>query len=1342
MKNTQEFLERFNRWKNGAPIQELYKAGRPVTFEDGKDASETPKEDPAYIQALQYAIAMKLDKYNEGKDEDEPSSTNEYNFNAIQKISQNAPLSYGKYYDVTGDINIDARLPKYKGGKESYTGADDLISHYEGFRDTVYQNKGDVPTVGYGTTAQKWIDLARKQGKLTKAQGRQAMTEHLADSVIPQLRKNIPGYDDMPEQAQWVLQDILYNVGEGNLFQRSPNFMRAIRKGDWAGAAAQMDWDNNKKGYETGARERNAERQRLWNAAWGVQSMPNTAVEMIESQPKFRPGYTYVERGPLSTSQAVYNPTVPSYINKDAGVATWPRTTVLPDIKSLMDTQLNDKLPLIGYDDGKTGWVRDDNNNQIRFNKEGKFEDQITGETGTLQLPEVKVIPREYRSLYHPEDVENFFNLTGIGYLFNPFRLARTTQDFIKNPSFDTAVPVAHDVLPWSKGGRFLLGAYGLGNEEGLSKTYNFIQNGEYGSAALSATGDVLNALMTIEGGAGAANQLKTALNPKYADLNIPSLDFGLTKQPVAETTSGDLQITGQQPIDLLSRVTPRLAPPKKQYSKPNINISSKDFKDIVSEDGSINKEAFERAIDIYSKLNKHKVKYSLDDVVGSDQIRKHIYDVVKTAQDSPVPKGYTKQEQVAAALFHDIGKIYGYEGHGTSGWMMLYPAPYDRFTNEAIMNVPLNIRKAVRDHMSTTTFGSDDQLLKATQFADVARGNSYDIAALKYPHLLYEREGLKTPQYPKIPLREEIRKYINPWLKDNGYGPRDSNGKYTGIPLDATEEQAWSIVEDAVKQHRRVLRGSRLSTGSNSMSKETQDLLAEVRDKDLAKTIIDRPITEQDKILWEQEHINGTPTGYGRLSIFDNHQPRHGLSYNTQGHNASRWYKIDPDVYDVKYTSLSDDVSDHYASSGNRRGSVTSTAQLVGGHERTPEMSMREYIALNDWDLYSGSDTYPIGMYNMLASPFRLQTGKSLFYESSKGLKPPRKGNDGEYKMTKPTEEEFKIQSEADSPNYGSFSPDFETIAKVNDYIETTHEIEDINRLVKDSGFDDFEIKLGKDESIYYPRLIHKLHRELREVQRIKDSEVQSYKDEINKIQQYIGTRGIDDIKQDIHDTRKMHFTIYPEDAPEEIVIADDISATINILISKLDPALTDKESQFLHGAYARGDIDKIINYINKRDLLSNYKKRVVKFAKERYFDGIEKLKKESKEVDYKKYYRQVRDPERLIKIVREAGVVPRYEQAEFNKTMSIQTAGGTHTLGGKQKRANGLESHQMATVGKFGEKVLDTEENSFNSASGNKAGAGRRDIGKRSNKKLTHKTLASILPFIFGNMFNKKDK
>lgn len=344
MADTKQFLERFNRWKNGAPIQELYKAGRPVTFDDGKDVNKEPKEDPALRAALEYALAMKLDKYDEGKD-----VAGSYNFNAIQKVAQDAPLSYGSYYDLTGDVNMDNMLPKYKGGKESYTGADDLISHYEGFRDTVYQNKGDVPTVGYGTTAKKWIDLARKQGRITKEQGRQAMTEHLTDSVIPMLRKNIPGYDNMPKQAQWVLQDILYNVGEGNMFRKSPNFMKAIKKGDWAGAAAQMDWDNNKPGFSKGARQRNAERQRLWNEAWGTEKVPATMVEALQQKKSnnFAPVPVDPYIAPLSPSQAAYTSEVPASINKDAGVATWPRTTVLPNIIDMYNSVIeNNTLPL------------------------------------------------------------------------------------------------------------------------------------------------------------------------------------------------------------------------------------------------------------------------------------------------------------------------------------------------------------------------------------------------------------------------------------------------------------------------------------------------------------------------------------------------------------------------------------------------------------------------------------------------------------------------------------------------------------------------------------------------------------------------------------------------------------------------------------------------------------------------------------------------------------------------------------------------------------------------------------------------------------------------------------
>ena len=151
----------------------------------------------------------------------------------------------------------------------------------------------------------------------------------------------------------------------------------------------------------------------------------------------------------------------------------------------------------------------------------------------------------------------------------------------------------------------------------------------------------------------------------------------------------------------------------------------------------------------------------------------------------------------------------------------MLYPGldptghEVNSFINQAFTNVPESVRQAVRQHGSTRTFGSKNQLLKATQFADVARGDSYEMAALKYPHLLYEREGIAAPTFKKIPLRDEIRDYINPWLRDNGYGPQDATGKFTGIPLNASEEDAWKIVEDAVDQHLSMMRGSRLSSGS-----------------------------------------------------------------------------------------------------------------------------------------------------------------------------------------------------------------------------------------------------------------------------------------------------------------------------------------------------------------------------------------------------------------------------------------------------------------------------------------------------------------------------------------------
>ena len=62
------------------------------------------------------------------------------------------------------------------------------------------------------------------------------MMEDLAANE-PLLQKNIRNYDRLPDTAKTVLRDILYNVGHGNMFNKSPKFMEALNAGNWEEAA-------------------------------------------------------------------------------------------------------------------------------------------------------------------------------------------------------------------------------------------------------------------------------------------------------------------------------------------------------------------------------------------------------------------------------------------------------------------------------------------------------------------------------------------------------------------------------------------------------------------------------------------------------------------------------------------------------------------------------------------------------------------------------------------------------------------------------------------------------------------------------------------------------------------------------------------------------------------------------------------------------------------------------------------------------------------------------------------------------------------------------------------------
>ena len=65
------------------------------------------------------------------------------------------------------------------------------------------------------------------------------------------------------------------------------------------------------------------------------------------------------------------------------------------------------------FDNGKTGYVRQ-NNNPVMFDNQGNLVDQVTGEKGTMLLPNVTIKPnksREYKSAFDGS-LSNFINVT------------------------------------------------------------------------------------------------------------------------------------------------------------------------------------------------------------------------------------------------------------------------------------------------------------------------------------------------------------------------------------------------------------------------------------------------------------------------------------------------------------------------------------------------------------------------------------------------------------------------------------------------------------------------------------------------------------------------------------------------------------------------------------------------------------------------------------------------------------------------------------------------------------------------------------------------------------------
>ena len=154
------------------------------------------------------------------------------------------------YWDI-----VDSPLPQYKGGKQQYDAITDFITKFEGFSPTVYKNKGDVPTIGYGTTDSAYIKL----GRITKEQGRNAVKQYL-NKQDTRLRSIIPGWDDLPDLSKDALRS--YNYNYYITPKNSTKLINALRALDYEEAAKQMNAGWNQDRVSDGLmRRRMAERQ-------------------------------------------------------------------------------------------------------------------------------------------------------------------------------------------------------------------------------------------------------------------------------------------------------------------------------------------------------------------------------------------------------------------------------------------------------------------------------------------------------------------------------------------------------------------------------------------------------------------------------------------------------------------------------------------------------------------------------------------------------------------------------------------------------------------------------------------------------------------------------------------------------------------------------------------------------------------------------------------------------------------------------------------------------------------------------------------------------------------------
>lgn len=224
-------------------------------------------------------------------------------------------------------------------------------------------------------------------------------------------------------------------------------------------------------------------------------------------------------------------------------------------------------------------------------------------------------------------------------------------------------------------------------------------------------------------------------------------------------------------------------------------------IKDVVNSDGTVNirkaKKIMEEVAEYFG--GKKMQNRPENSVWHKDDPNTwlHTKKVAKNAWAIPVPEGYTKQDQMVAALGHDFGKILSGDGHAEVSYNLIkqiFPDATEKQLNaiRKHMNPIQEIVKEVKKLGNKDQQYFADQLTTATKFADIGVIPGADLTQL----------GL-TPEELEIVKQTK-------WFKEGGnLIPKAAGGKklledifhkiFPGKTLKELTPEEWDIAYDYI---------------------------------------------------------------------------------------------------------------------------------------------------------------------------------------------------------------------------------------------------------------------------------------------------------------------------------------------------------------------------------------------------------------------------------------------------------------------------------------------------------------------------------------------------------------